>query len=62
MITFARLRAILAGFPSTISGNFVMSVWMNRPATLREPFVVDSAFGGGDRESISFSAAPLVGS
>lgn len=61
MITFARLRANLAGFPETISGNFVMSVWMNLPATLREGFVVDPAFGGGDGESVSVSAAPLVG-
>jgi len=52
MITFARLRAILAGFESTFSGSFVISVWMNLPATFRFSFVVETIFGGADRESI----------
>jgi len=52
MITFARLRAILAGFVSTISGSFVISVWMNLPATFRFSLVVETAFSGADRESV----------
>jgi hypothetical protein len=48
MITFARLRAILTGFPSTISGSFVISVWMNLPVTLRLSFVVETVFGGAN--------------
>jgi len=48
MITFARLRAILAGFVSTISGSFVISVWMNLPVIFRFSFVVETVFGGAD--------------
>jgi len=46
MTTLARLRAILTGFPSTISGSFIISVWMNLPVTFRLSFVVETAFGG----------------
>jgi len=53
MITFARLNAILTGFPSTISGTLVISVWMNLPATLRFSFVVEMVFGGPNWESIT---------
>ena len=35
---------------------------MNLPATLRESFVVDTAFGGVDCESVSVSAVQLMGS
>jgi len=48
MITFARLNAILTGFPSKISGTFVISVWMNLPATFRFSFVVEVVFGGAN--------------
>ena len=48
MITFARLRAILTGFVSTISGSFVISVWMNLPAIFRFSFVVETVISGVD--------------
>jgi len=48
MITFARLRAILTGFVSTISGSFVISVWMNLPASFRFSFVVETDIDGVD--------------
>jgi len=48
MITFARLRAILTGFVSTISGIVVISIGMNLPVTFRFPFVVERVTDGVD--------------